>query len=486
MFSGTGKPHPPDFVFNLDLDLVSCDSSSSGSGAGAVSPGKTVEMLTGEEAVRQRAIGRLGKGGHKYSVYTASFLGFGANSARDRYVAARAEAARREGRRWGRIEDPCLLEGQQQRFRAALVGGWGENVEAVEDAAGSAAIDKDRDHYTFVGTGDWHKCRELLVPLLDADLPCPYPCPFGGKYQPALTPAVLAKNFYAFSEYWYSTRDVLDMDPAAFSGFALEQASLALCQKDSNSFAKAQERLRAGGYPAATSLARLRQQCFKSAWLDVVLFRGHGFPRAQAQSVQPVSSIEGTEVQWSLGALLVLVTDKVKADRGFCRALQRNDNIADAHMKATFDHARSALISGSTTGSTTGSGTGSGSGSGAASGDHKPGKGYAETPVGSSSGNGGDDNNNESESGATSRYAWRAGVLLLLTIGGVLAAGNVLVRVCARARRRAGLSLGGGGNGGGSGGGSGGSSGLMGGDDGSKSRSDIRWQPVPMIVSGEV
>jgi len=184
--------------------------------------------------------------------------------------------------------------------------------------------------------------------------------------------------------------------------------------------------------------------------------------------------------------LLVLVTDKVKADRGFCRALQRNDNIADAHMKATFDHARSALISGSTTGSTTGSGTGSGSGSGAASGDHKPGKGYAETPVGSSSGNGGDDNNNESESGATSRYAWRAGVLLLLTIGGVLAAGNVLVRVCARARRRAGLSLGGGGNGGGSGGGSGGSSGLMGGDDGSKSRSDIRWQPVPMIVSGEV
>ncbi len=370
---GTGVPHPPDYVFHLDLDLVKCSDSddppsSTTTAAGGAGVAPTVEGMTGAEALRRAelardaaaaaatgagaaaaagasdavTVGRLGKGGHKYSVYTASFLGFGANSARDRYVARRLAHARTAGQHHGAIRDPCLLEGQQQMYSSAAAEKgeplfWGKSV-ALEEQRSDEDIARDEKHFTFIGTGDWLACRDALVPLLDAEIPCPFPCPFGGRYQPTLTPEVLSRHFFAFSEYWYSTRDVLQLDPTAFSGRALESASLALCQRGRNSITEAETRLRGGGYSQHTTAERLRQQCFKAAWLDTVLFRGHGFPRDLEQSVRPVSTIEGTEVQWSLGALLVLVTDKVKKDAGYCRALQRNHVIADAHVKASLLH----------------------------------------------------------------------------------------------------------------------------------------------------
>jgi hypothetical protein len=395
------------------------------------------------------------------SVYTASFLGFGANSARDRYVIASAAAARNAGKAYGVIEDPCLLAGQQQQFDAAAPRGWGVSLTSssgeTSSSADLAAAEADTAHWTFVGTGNWTQCREMLTPLLDKDIPCPFPCPFGGRYQPALTPEVLARNFYAFSEYWYSTRDVLELDPMAFSGRALETASLALCDRDRNTFASAQKRLSEGGYPAHASADRLRQQCFKAAWMDVVLFQGHGFPREREHAVQPVSAIENTEVQWSLGALLVLVTDKVKREGGYCRALQRNDAIADAHLKAALERARAGLIGGGN-----GSGAGAGAGAGGTGSQHKPGQGYAPTPAAQPAADWG---NSDAGARGTGRHAYRASVLAVLIFGAAFCILAALARLALHMWRRhradGGSILGGSGN---------------------AAPKDVRWQSLPMIV----
>jgi hypothetical protein len=141
-----------------------------------------------------------------------------------------------------------------------------------------------------------------------------------------LSPTVLDNGLYGFSEYWFSTRDVLQLDPTKFTSEALVAASMATCDREHTNMDDALKKLDMGLFPPSASEKRVREQCFKAAWLDALLFEGHGVPRASKQGVvTPVSSMEGAEVQWSLGALIVLTTKRIKSDTGLCRAMARGD-----------------------------------------------------------------------------------------------------------------------------------------------------------------
>ena len=62
--------------------------------------------------------------------------------------------------------------------------------------------------YSFLGTGEYVKCQQLILPLLNLTRPCPKkPCSFNAVYQPRLDYEKV--EFYGFSEYWYSMHDVL-------------------------------------------------------------------------------------------------------------------------------------------------------------------------------------------------------------------------------------------------------------------------------------
>ena len=62
--------------------------------------------------------------------------------------------------------------------------------------------------YSFLGTGEYLKCQQLIVPLLNLTKPCPKkPCSFNAVYQPRIDYENV--EFYGFSEYWYSMHDVL-------------------------------------------------------------------------------------------------------------------------------------------------------------------------------------------------------------------------------------------------------------------------------------
>ena len=62
--------------------------------------------------------------------------------------------------------------------------------------------------YHLKGIGDFNTCRNRLLPLLNASVPCQNkPCSFNGVHQP---PILFNKTvFYGFSEFWYSVNDVL-------------------------------------------------------------------------------------------------------------------------------------------------------------------------------------------------------------------------------------------------------------------------------------
>lgn len=130
--------YPSDYVFSVNLDLTSCDdptveritiqedirrrqaehgsttittsssSSPSSSSSSSISgntptslslvtaggnnngavlvPAADISTKSNKQVVLDRRGKGLGRGGHRYSVYSASFLGYGANSARERYV----------------------------------------------------------------------------------------------------------------------------------------------------------------------------------------------------------------------------------------------------------------------------------------------------------------------------------------------------------------------------------------------------------------
>ena len=66
---------------------------------------------------------------------------------------------------------------------------------------------RENPYYKFKGLGDYHKCQEALIPLLNASVPCPVqPCTFNGVYQPEIN--FYNSEFYGFSEFWYTMEDV--------------------------------------------------------------------------------------------------------------------------------------------------------------------------------------------------------------------------------------------------------------------------------------
>lgn len=76
--------------------------------------------------------------------------------------------------------------------------------------------------YNFLGTGEYIKCKELILPLLNRTRPCPKkPCSFNAVYQPRIDYETV--EFYGFSEYWYSMHDVLRIG-GQYSASSMRQA----------------------------------------------------------------------------------------------------------------------------------------------------------------------------------------------------------------------------------------------------------------------
>ncbi|KAJ3031680.1 UNVERIFIED_CONTAM: Golgi apyrase [Siphonaria sp. JEL0065] len=249
-----------------------------------------------------------------YHIFVSTFLGFGVNEARRRYVE-------------GLAEDAGLLD-----------PGAVEYVSVVHDPClpDNLALKSDKYLAHLVGTGSLQQCLAGLHPYLRKQAPCEkQPCLFDGVSAPI---ADFTKHrFIGVSEYYYTPTSV----PGAvthggayhFSEFA-KNAEL-VCQGPYNVL---QERyMETNGFapePGSVEENRLQLQCFKSAWVLEILHDGFGIPRehvldeaaattmsawitsssaASSKSpFEPANELNGFKISWTLGAMLLHVSSLIE------------------------------------------------------------------------------------------------------------------------------------------------------------------------------
>jgi Golgi nucleoside diphosphatase len=113
-----------------------------------------------------------------------------------------------------------------------------------------------------LGTGEFKSCYSSLKPLLDKSS-CAADdetCSLAGTYQPSLSSV---GEFFGFSEFYYTSEDTLKIagvwDKEKFVEKASEYCATEWDQLEKN--------WKAGMYKADEN--RLKNQCFKSAWVSV-------------------------------------------------------------------------------------------------------------------------------------------------------------------------------------------------------------------------
>ncbi|KAI9178785.1 Golgi apyrase [Blastocladiella emersonii ATCC 22665] len=180
------------------------------------------------------------------ALHVTTFLGMGTNEARKTHV----RLLTNHHASTTSVPDPCLPRG-------------------LTVTAETNAYHPDGP-VSLVGLGDWDACRALAEGQLIHEHGCPGgpPCLVRGGEGPAV---VANQTFVGVSEYWYSTYDLLGMG-GGYVPEALREASTAFCAMPwAGPEHNAAER-------AGVTRNRLRDQCFKSAWIDAVLHVGFGMP----------------------------------------------------------------------------------------------------------------------------------------------------------------------------------------------------------------
>ncbi|UKZ82162.1 hypothetical protein TrVFT333_009946 [Trichoderma virens FT-333] len=246
----------------------------------------------------------------EYKVFTATWLGFGANKARERFVDSLQE---QYGKAKGDIPDPCLPKG----LRTSIKG----------DPLGS----KQSSDVALVGTGMFEECLRKTYPLLGKDVPCEDdPCLLNGQHVPAIDFDV--NHFIGVSEYWHTTHGVFGQESKVYDLIAYEQEVNAFCSQDWSVIENGLDKRKKTMEEKAENA---REACFKASWLINVLYEGIGIPRISLGDIpgtkvnktkgavekakdkgfldpfQPIDTIGGVEVSWTLGKMVLYAAGQI-------------------------------------------------------------------------------------------------------------------------------------------------------------------------------
>ncbi|KAJ3018985.1 Golgi apyrase [Thoreauomyces humboldtii] len=258
-----------------------------------------------------------------YRVFVTTFLGFGVNEARRRYLASLVQQLEKPPNSTLSTPTSSLLRKSETRDTQAthrqvvaepcLQSGL--TLEGAATGSGSALL--------YNGTGDFETCLSSLLPLLNKALPCPeLPCLFNGVHAPVSD----ALHFLGVSEYWYTASDVFGLgghyDHAIFLSSTQDFCRL--------SWSEIVHGFEAKTWPSVKDLNRLQLQCFKAAWILTVLHEGLGVPKDMVRNpadsddagppvavigegasdgnhFESVNEIGAFSVSWTLGAMLLHV-----------------------------------------------------------------------------------------------------------------------------------------------------------------------------------
>ncbi|CAI2357170.1 unnamed protein product [Caenorhabditis sp. 36 PRJEB53466] len=213
----------------------------------------------------------------KYKLFVTTFLGYGVNEGIRKYE--HSLTSRLKEQNGTVIQDDCM----PLNLHKTVTLENGEN-------------------FVRRGTGNWGSCVSEVTKLLNPETKSEVckaevaKCYFGAV--PAPKVPLSDVEIYGFSEYWYSTHDVLGLG-GQYNADLISKKSQQYC---SQRWSTIQAAFKKNLYPRADE-DRLKTQCFKSAWITSVLHDGFSVDKTQ-NKFQSVSTIAGQEVQWALGAMI--------------------------------------------------------------------------------------------------------------------------------------------------------------------------------------
>ena len=249
----------------------------------------------------------------EYRVFVTTWLGFGANEARRRYVAALEESTLQTEHE---LPDPCLPAGLN-------VTESGAPIEPGSDEALGL-----KPH--LIGTGNFEECMRQTYPLLEKNKPCPdSPCLINGQHVPAIDFDV--NHFVGVSEYWHTTHEIFAMgkgdDAHDYDFHVYQDLVSAFCALP---WSEIQHSVAEERWGKKVNEQTAREVCFKASWLVNMLHEGIGIPRlgieghnatkaaANAQKAkgyldpfQAVDKIKDTEVSWTLGKMVLYASAQI-------------------------------------------------------------------------------------------------------------------------------------------------------------------------------
>ncbi|KAJ7080371.1 nucleoside-diphosphatase [Mycena belliarum] len=274
-----------------------------------------------------------------HNVFVTTWLGYGTNQARERYVGKAVtahETARPEGGD-DVVHDPCLPVDLELSEHPVHLGPASEHAKKT---------------HRLVGTGSFEQCMKETAPLLNKLAPCPdAPCLMNGVHVPEIDFSV--SHFIGVSEYWYSSEHVFGLG-GAYDFVQYERAASKFCARPWAGILAEHEATRAqhhvlagdgevekdgqvvavGNWSDNVEISRLEMQCFKAAWIANVLHEGIGMPRiidaggnnttdgekvaAQAESkglgrptFQSVDTVDDMAISWTLGKMVLEASKEV-------------------------------------------------------------------------------------------------------------------------------------------------------------------------------
>jgi len=204
-----------------------------------------------------------------HPVFVTTWLGYGTNKARERYVAKEIELYKSTMADLARAAAANHITSSQAEKETQIVKDPCLPKQLVLSEA-------KHDGFMLQGTGEFEECVSRTSPLLNKNAPClDEPCLFNGVHVPSIDFSV--NHFIGISEYWYSTHDVWDAAGGVYDFVDFERNAVAYCNQEWDSIL--------GDFSAGTrwnervDLSRLQMQCFKAAWIINILHEGIGIPR---------------------------------------------------------------------------------------------------------------------------------------------------------------------------------------------------------------
>ncbi|KAL8996847.1 MAG: hypothetical protein Q9169_003749 [Polycauliona sp. 2 TL-2023] len=267
----------------------------------------------------------------EYRVFVTTWLEYGVNEARRRYVEALLKESGQSDP--GELRDPCLPKGLETTIKGDIL------LPGSNDVAGKTP--------SLLGTGNFQECLKKTYPLLDKDAPCEdEPCLLHGIHVPAIDFDV--NHFVGVSEYWHTTHEVFEMahKDKAYDFQTYQERVEDFCKTDWKSL---QEGIKKHEWGKKVDEGKAIEVCFKSSWLISILHDGIGIPRVGIEkspgsshngtkevlesakdkgftdSFQAVDKIADTEVSWTLGKMVIYASSQVRAkDDGLPVGFGRN------------------------------------------------------------------------------------------------------------------------------------------------------------------